>query len=97
MARLGESWYGIWYVCGVKGFFVHACVVLLLFFRHSCWREGSEGERTLESVRGPRRFFFDLRALATDEAGQLDVLGHDGDAAGVDGAEVGFLKERDDV
>ena len=38
-----------------------------------------------------------LRALATDAAGQLDVLGHDGDALGVDGAQVGVLKEGDQV
>ena len=38
-----------------------------------------------------------LRALAPDAAGQLDVLGHDGDALGVDGAEVGVLEEADEV
>ena len=38
-----------------------------------------------------------LRALATDAAGKLDVLWHDGDALGVDGAEVGVLKEVDEV
>ncbi|WVZ59556.1 LOW QUALITY PROTEIN: hypothetical protein U9M48_009681 [Paspalum notatum var. saurae] len=32
-------------------------------------------------------------ALAPDAAGELDVLGHDGDALGVDGAEVGVLEE----
>uniref|UniRef100_M8AXL3 Uncharacterized protein n=1 Tax=Aegilops tauschii TaxID=37682 RepID=M8AXL3_AEGTA len=35
--------------------------------------------------------------LATDPAGELDVLGHDGDALGVDGAEVGVLEEADEV
>ena len=39
----------------------------------------------------------DLRALATDAAGELDVLGHDGDALGVDGAQVGVLEEADQV
>ena len=34
-----------------------------------------------------------LRALATDAAGQLDVLGHDGDALGVDGVEAGVFEE----
>eukprot|EP00962_Isochrysis_galbana_P034821 scaffold11852_cov106-Isochrysis_galbana.AAC.2 len=34
-----------------------------------------------------------LSPLATDAAGQLDVLGHDGDALGVDGAQVGVLEE----
>jgi len=38
-----------------------------------------------------------LRALATDAAGQLDVLGHDGDALGVNGAQVGVLKETNQV
>ena len=38
-----------------------------------------------------------LSALATDTAGQLDVLRHDGDALGVDGAEVGVLEEADQV
>jgi len=38
-----------------------------------------------------------LGALATDATGQLDVLGHDGDALGVDGAEVGVLEETDEV
>ena len=38
-----------------------------------------------------------LRALATEAAGQLDVLGLDGDTLGVDGAQVGVLKERDEV
>eukprot|EP01043_Picozoa_sp_COSAG02_P034647 COSAG02_NODE_2435_length_8869_cov_63.273774_5_plen_221_part_00 len=38
-----------------------------------------------------------LSALATDAAGQLDVLRHDGDALGVDGAEVGVLEEADQV
>jgi len=38
-----------------------------------------------------------LRAFATDAAGELDVLGHDGDALGVDGAQVGVFEERDEV
>ena len=38
-----------------------------------------------------------LGALATDAAGELDVLGHDGHALGVDGAEVGVLEETDEV
>ncbi|BAT12755.1 Os11g0155950, partial [Oryza sativa Japonica Group] len=36
-------------------------------------------------------------ALTADAAGELDVLGHDGDALGVDGAEVGVLEEPDEV
>jgi hypothetical protein len=38
-----------------------------------------------------------LSTLATDPAGQLDVLGHDGDPLGVDGAQVGVLEEADQV
>jgi len=38
-----------------------------------------------------------LGTLATDPAGQLDVLGHDGDTLGVDGAQVGVLEESDQV
>jgi len=38
-----------------------------------------------------------LRALAADAARQLDVLGHDGDALGVDGAQVGVLKQANQV
>ncbi|TRY67801.1 hypothetical protein TCAL_15884 [Tigriopus californicus] len=38
-----------------------------------------------------------LGALPTDTAGQLDVLGHDGDTLGVDGAQVGVLKETHQV
>ena len=40
---------------------------------------------------------WDSRALATNAPGQLDVLGHDGDALGVDGAQVGVLEEADEV
>ena len=38
-----------------------------------------------------------LRTLSTDAASELDVLGHDGDTLGVDGAEVGVLEESDEV
>ena len=38
-----------------------------------------------------------LRALAADAARQLDVLGHDGDALGVDGAQVGVLEQAHQV
>ena len=38
-----------------------------------------------------------LRALTADAAGELDVLGHDGDTLGVDGAQVGVLEEADEV
>ena len=38
-----------------------------------------------------------LRALTTDAAGKLDILGHDGHTLGVDGAQVGVLEEADEV
>ena len=38
-----------------------------------------------------------LSAFATDAAGQLDVLGHDGNSLGVDGAQVGVLEESNQV
>ena len=38
-----------------------------------------------------------LGTFSTDSAGQLDVLGHDGDTLGVDGAKVGVLKETNEV
>ena len=38
-----------------------------------------------------------LSTLSTDAAGELDVLGHDGDTLGVDGAQVGVLEETDEV
>jgi len=39
----------------------------------------------------------DLRTLATEAAGKLDILGLDSNTLGVDGAEVGVLEERDQV
>jgi histone H3 len=38
-----------------------------------------------------------LSPLATDPAGQLDVLGHDGHTLGMDGAQVGVLEETNQV
>ena len=38
-----------------------------------------------------------LGALATDAAGELDVLRHDGDALGMDRAQVGVLEEANQV
>ena len=36
-------------------------------------------------------------AFTTDAAGELDVLWHDGDALGVDGAKVGVFEETNEV
>ena len=38
-----------------------------------------------------------LCTLSTDTAGQLDVLGHDGHTLGVDGTQVGVLKQTNQV
>ncbi len=38
-----------------------------------------------------------LRAFATNASCELDVLGHNGHALGVDGAKVCVLKEADEV
>ena len=38
-----------------------------------------------------------LGSLASDPPGQLDVLGHDGHSLGVDGTQVGVLKQADQV
>ena len=42
-------------------------------------------------------FFARLGPLAADPPGELDVLGHDGDPLGVDGAQVGVLEEAHEV
>ena len=39
----------------------------------------------------------DLSSLSTDPPGELDVLGHDGDSLGMDGAQVGVLKQTNKV
>jgi hypothetical protein len=39
----------------------------------------------------------DLSSFSTDSSGQLDVLWHDGDPLGVDGAQVGIFEETDQV
>jgi len=38
-----------------------------------------------------------LCTFTTDAAGELDILGHDGDTLGVDSAQVGILKETDQI
>ena len=39
----------------------------------------------------------DLSTFSTDSASELDVLGHDGDSLGVDGAQVGVFKQTNQV
>ena len=36
-------------------------------------------------------------SVSSDSSGQLKISGHNGDSSGVDGTEVGVLKERDKV
>ena len=38
-----------------------------------------------------------LASFTTDAAGELDVLGHDGDMFGMNGAQVGVIKEANKV
>ena len=38
-----------------------------------------------------------LSSLSSNATSELDILGHDGDALGVDGAEVGVLEEPNEV
>ena len=51
----------------------------------------------LKKKERERKSALNLSALATDAAGQLDVLGHDRDALGVDRGQVGVLEEADEV
>ena len=43
------------------------------------------------------RLASELGALTADSSGELDILGHDGDPLGVDGAQVGILKQTNQV
>ena len=38
-----------------------------------------------------------LSSLSSNSSGQLDILWHDGDSLGVDGAQVGVLEETDQI
>ena len=38
-----------------------------------------------------------LSSLSTDATSQLDILGHDGNTLGMDGAEIGVLKQTNQV
>ena len=56
----------------------------------------------IDVVAPKRAVGFELEAmhlctLSADSAGQLNVLGHDGDALGVDGAQVGVFKQTNKV
>ena len=38
-----------------------------------------------------------LSSLSSDSSGQLDVLWHNGDTLGVDGAQIGVLKQTNEI
>ena len=59
--------------------------------------ESGAGRVQVDRAKGEVQTAGRSRALATETAGELDVLGLDGDALGVDGGEVGVLEERDEV
>ena len=50
-----------------------------------------------EEVKRRKRRRERLSTLPTDTTRQLDVFGHDGDTLGVDGAQVGVLKQTHQV
>jgi len=56
-----------------------------------CWARGEHPET--QAHRGREC----LGTLSPDAAGQLDVLGHDGDTLGVDGSQVGVLEQAHQV
>lgn len=51
----------------------------------------------LRRIQSAINFLAYFCTLSTDLAGELDVLGQDGDALGLDGAQVGVLEETDHV
>ena len=62
---------------------VFSKLIIVVALKRACWDELSGKSR--------------LSPLAADPPGQLDVLGHDGDPLGVDGTEVGVLKQSHKV
>merc|ERR1711895_36749 len=68
------------------------CLKYLLFSKITCGPEkGLVFDRMM--IVG----WNNLSTFATDTAGKLGVLGHDGDTFGVDGAQVGVFEEPDEV
>ncbi|PJE77418.1 hypothetical protein CI610_03659 [invertebrate metagenome] len=49
------------------------------------------------AVLGSSVQMYCLSTFSADTASQLDILGHDGDTLGVDGAQVGVLEKSDQV
>ena len=50
-----------------------------------------------KAILGLTRLGDNLSTFSTDAAGKLNVLGHDGDTLGMDGTQVGVLKETNQV
>eukprot|EP00964_Phaeocystis_antarctica_P005499 scaffold3005_cov63-Phaeocystis_antarctica.AAC.3 len=71
----------------------HACVQALCPQR----RQGVPAPWAVASVSHGGQRASILRTFATDAAGELDVLGHDGHALGVDRAQVGVLEDANQV
>jgi hypothetical protein len=69
-------------------------VVFVLIFGprtfFACWNHKRSHRLLKDNMRH-------LRALTTDAAGKLDVLGHDGHTLGVDGSQVGVLEKTNEV
>ena len=53
--------------------------------------------RIWKTKRERRRDEEGLGSFSSDSSGELDVLWHDGDSLGVDGAQVGVFEEADEV
>lgn len=58
-------------------------------------KKRESNQHRVRSVK--RHVVIDLRALTTEAAGELDVLGLDGDTLGVDGAQVGVFEKGDEI
>ena len=74
-------------------------VIKLVYTKFDENRQDSfkRGQCQLIAAKRPPRRTAHSSAFAADAAGELDVLGHDGDALAVDGAEVGVLVESNEV
>ena len=55
------------------------------------------GKRQLAAALQLQSWTSNLSAFTADAAGEMDVFGHNGDAFGVDGAQVGVLEQANQV
>jgi len=68
---------------------------------------GPPAAMTASTHRGPIKLYTvaptaalrtnDLGTLSADASGQLNILGHDRDAFGMDGTQIGIFEQRDEV